>query len=165
MKAATGHATATISANHVYRYELRRTWDPLRGAVRWIMLNPSTADARTDDRTIGRCIGFTRAWGYGAIIVHNLFALRATDPRALRSHPDPIGPDNEAHLLGYTDAMMTVCAWGTGGALHGRGPAVAAALHQGGEPLHRLGVTAAGHPLHPLYLPARARPQPWEGGA
>lgn len=162
MKAATGHATAVISADRVYRYELRRTWDPARGAVRWIMLNPSTADADTDDATIRRCVAFTRAWGYGGILVHNLFALRAVNPRTLRTHPDPIGPDNAAHLYGHiTDAGMTVCAWGTGGALDCRGAIVAARLRLRGTPLHHLGVTVAGHPLHPLYLSAAARPRPW----
>ena len=51
------------------------------------MLNPSTADADHDDRTIGRCISFAKREGCGGLIVGNLFQLRATDPDELRRHP------------------------------------------------------------------------------
>jgi hypothetical protein len=59
------------------------------------MLNPSTADERRDDPTIRRCIGFSRARGFGGKTVVNLFALRTPEPRDLREHADPIGPDND----------------------------------------------------------------------
>lgn len=63
------------------------------------MLNPSIADATSNDATIRRCIGFAQSWGYGAIEVVNLFAYIATQPSELRLTPDPIDPDNDRYIL------------------------------------------------------------------
>ena len=72
---------AGISECGCYRYWLTRTWNPRRATLCWVLLNPSTADADRDDPTIRRCQGFARSWGYGGIVVVNLFAYRATDCR------------------------------------------------------------------------------------
>ncbi|TMF61888.1 MAG: DUF1643 domain-containing protein, partial [Chloroflexi bacterium] len=67
---------ATFSADRRYRYRLWRRWDGARPVVAFVMLNPSTADARRDDPTIRRCIGFAKSWGFGGVEVVNLFAYR-----------------------------------------------------------------------------------------
>src|SRR5258708_25884820 len=84
---------AVLSDDLVYRYELTRRWDS-RPMVTWVMLNPSIADAEVDDLTVTKCCGFTQRWGWGGIRVVNLFALRATNPKELHDHPDPVGPKN-----------------------------------------------------------------------
>jgi len=53
---------AVLSRDGLYRYALRRVWDPARPAVLFIGLNPSTADHRIDDPTIRRCVRFARDW-------------------------------------------------------------------------------------------------------
>jgi hypothetical protein len=142
---------AAFSRDRRYRYRLWRRWDRSRPAIAFCMLNPSTADARRDDPTIRRCIGFAREWGYGGIEVVNIFALRATDPRELRSARDPVGPRNDAFMLRAAAQSPVVIAWGVHGALRDRG-ATALRLFGPRARLLALGRTRSGAPRHPLYL-------------
>lgn len=149
MAAAAG---AVFDASRRYRYHLWRRWAERGPLVAFVMLNPSTADARHDDPTIRRCSGFARAWGFAAMTVVNLFALRATDPARLRRARDPVGGGNDGHILaaaGTCDGL--VLAWGNCGGLRGRDRAVLALL--AGHRPDCLGLTRAGQPRHPLYLP------------
>jgi hypothetical protein len=149
--------SAVLSDCGTYRYELRRVWDS-RPLVGWIMLNPSTADASVDDATIRKCMAYARAWGYGGIVVRNLYALRSIDPKALKQHPNPVGPDNWRHLAAAAQEPMTVCGWG-----NNADPLDAAYMVErflaDGLKLHALMVTKSGQPAHPLYLRADLRPQ------
>src|SRR5881396_744410 len=118
---ATVIGGATFSRDRRYRYRLWRRWDRSRAVVAFVMLNPSTADAMHDDPTIRRCIGFARNWGFGGVDVVNLFALRATDPRALRRAHDPVGPANDRHIASAgSRASLVILAWGAQGRLRGR---------------------------------------------
>jgi hypothetical protein len=158
--ATEAKSSAIISECGAYRYRLERQWDGDKATVAFLMLNPSKADASQDDPTIRRCIGFAKAWGFGGLIVGNLFALRSTDPKALYDHPDPIGPDNDQHILAIAkSARKIVCAWGTHGALHDRGREVAERLEF--FDLVALKVTVDGQPGHPLYLAADIQPRPY----
>ncbi|PND29022.1 DUF1643 domain-containing protein [Sinorhizobium sp. M4_45] len=158
MFATETKSSAVISECDAYRYRLERHWDGEKAKVAFLMLNPSTADASQDDPTIRRCIGFAKAWGFGGLIVGNLFALRSTDPKALYDHPDPIGPDNDQHILAIAkSARKIVCAWGTHGSLHDRGREVAERLEF--FDLVALKITADGQPGHPLYLAADTQPR------
>lgn len=159
---------ADISECGTYRYSLTRRWDD-RPLIGWVMLNPSTADANVDDATIRRLAGtekrpgFARRWGYGGIIVRNLYALRATDPKQLWLHPDPIGPRNNDELaLAAYNEPLTMLAWGANAPLS-RAKHVAQLLwlrsrvHE--TRLAVLGWTKSGFPGHPLYVPAEQKPE------
>src|SRR5436309_12719716 len=139
-----------------YRYWLTRTWDDARPAVCWLMLNPSTADAARDDPTIRRCMGLARRWGHGGIVVVNLFAWRATDPAELARAADPVGPDNDTVLRTRAARLRLIAAWGCKGSLLGRADAGLRLLK--GRRVECLGVTAAGQPRHPLYVPGDVLP-------
>jgi hypothetical protein len=160
---AWGHATATFSPDRVFRYRLTRTWDDAGPRVNFVMLNPSTAGAIQLDPTNRRCMGFAADWGYGGVEVTNIFAFRSTDPRGLRRADDPIGPENDAAILDAArTADLAIAAWGTHGTLHGRGDHVRAMLIDAGIELYVLRLTKAGHPGHPLYVPASTAPIRWE---
>lgn len=154
--------TATFSECGTYRYDLSRTWGPGQSAL-FIMLNPSTATADVLDPTVRRCVGFSRAWGRGGVVILNIFALRSTDPRALKTHPDPVGPENDATIARYvTDEAYdpVVAAWGVHGTLNGRSAKVAALIEAAAPwKLKCLGTTKDGHPKHPLYLAADTKPE------
>lgn len=150
------HKSAVISPCGVYRYELRRLWDAARPKVAFIGLNPSTADADLDDPTLRRCTAFARSWGYGELIMLNLFAFRATKPAELFRADDPFGPDIDDYLCrGLSVSSLVVACWGNHGVF--RGAAESIRLHAG---LHCLRLTQSGQPAHPLYLPGNLKPLP-----
>ena len=112
---------AVISDCSKYRYELHREWDKDKGKVLFIMLNPSTADAIHDDLTTIRCINFAKKWGYGGIMIGNIYPFRAKRPKHLRQwmkmrfkedYPE-IDRHNKDHVRGMAEqADIIVCAWG-----------------------------------------------------
>lgn len=147
---------AIIDATERYRYALWRTWNPDQPRVAFIMLNPSTADATHNDPTIRRCLGFAQAWGYGALDVLNLFAYRTPHPHLLRQATDPIGAENDRHLLAVAHRVQTlIFAWGNQGDFQNRQHTVIQLF----QPFNHycLGKTRLGHPCHPLYLKKTAQ--------
>jgi len=157
--------SAVFSPERLYRYSLTRRWadGPIMNVIG---LNPSTADETTDDPTIRRCIALARRNGYGALIMTNLFAFRATSPTEMKQALEPIGIDNDPAIYAATQyaSGMVVAAWGTQGAHVNRGRRVLELLRYTADvyPLWCLGVTRDGHPKHPLYLPNTANPIRYE---
>jgi hypothetical protein len=152
-----GQDAAVFSPDGAYRYMLSRIWGTEPPTV-FVMLNPSTADAAADDPTIRRCLGFARRWGSGGLVVLNLFALRATDPRVMLAHPQPVGERNDAVFEAVTSmhAYRWVAAWGVNGTHQGRDARVRELLAGEGVRLRCLNRTRDGHPQHPLYVRADA---------
>ena len=155
------YATANISSCGRYRYDLSRTWDTAKPAVLFVGLNPSTANESIDDPTIRRLIGYAQQWGYGRLLVGNLFALRSPTPTSLFSAPNPVGnPANDAALLRLTgQAELIVAAWGNDGVYLNRSHDVQDLLKS--YPLHCLKKNKSGEPSHPLYLKKILRPIPF----
>lgn len=150
----------------MYRYDLVRQESELSqfSAVPtgvFVMLNPSTADAAIDDPTIRRCWAFAQAWGKKKLIVLNLYACRATDPRDIMEFDDPVGPLNDQYLIDAGKAYPEfVVAWGKN-APKERVKQVVEMLTSNGAKLFCLGTNKDGSPKHPLYLRADAQLVPW----
>ena len=110
---------AIISDCNKYRYELHREWDKKKGKVLFIMLNPSTADGVEDDLTTIRCMNFAKKWGYGGIMIGNIYPFRAKRPKNLRKwlkEHNGVGIANWENQCSIQDmageADIIVCAWG-----------------------------------------------------
>lgn len=154
----TEHRSAAFSPCRKYRYALHVIWDSSLLICNFIGLNPSTADEFKDDPTIRRCKGYCRSWGYGGLIMTNLFAFRATDPKAMMQAEDPVGPENDGYLATIAVAsFLRIAAWGNLGSFKGRGAHMATVLPE----LMCLGVSKEGYPKHPLYLRADLKPIPF----
>lgn len=149
---------ADISECGQYRYRLWRDgWSEDDRACLFIMLNPSTADAMTDDPTIRKCVGFCQRWGYGMLMVCNLFAFRSTRPAGLLATGDPCGPMNDAFLREETDAAhRIVLAWGSHTGLRDlvsrRRFALRPLFDRHSAKTVTLGRAKDGSPRHPLML-------------
>jgi hypothetical protein len=126
------------------------------------MLNPSTADAFQLDPTNRRCVGFAQTWGFGALVTTNIFAFRSTNPAGLRTANDAVGPENNKMIVAAAkNADLVIAAWGTYGELQDRNNAVRGMLTEAGIELHKLRLTKAGHPGHPLYVAGDILPTLW----
>ena len=116
------HKHAIIPKCERYRYKLTRTWDEDKGKVLFIMLNPSTANHIQNDLTTIRCINFAEKWGYGGIMIGNIYPFRAKRPKDLKKWL------NEGHDYAFwksgdnnrncveemaEKADLIVCAWGS----------------------------------------------------
>lgn len=157
--------TAHLSRCGTYRYELTRSWAPEQGRVCWIMLNPSTADAEQDDPTLRRCIHFTTAWGYGELVVVNLYPFRSPHPTDLwrwtqwEQRQDWPARDAQYYVnlpivvARAKNAGLVAAAWGNGARDLAHVDHVLEKIQAGLEPwpdLHCLGTTSSGAPKHPM---------------
>ncbi len=166
MKDLPGNIKSTAifgGSNNEYRYVLTRVWDESLPAIAFLMLNPSTADERKDDPTVAKCRRLATRWGYGALHVLNLFAIRATDPRDMKRHPYPIGSVNSSHIVRVAKDIRVIAAWGNHGSHRGRAAVVCRCLREYQIPLFCLRVTKQGEPQHPLYIPENIEPQEYHG--
>ena len=172
---------AGFSADGQYRWWLRRRWPGGTGTLVFIGLNPSAADGRRDDPTLRRLIGFGRGWGYGELVVLNLFARVSASPAVLRRVRDPIGASNDLELKSWCGrwagqtSIDLWCGWGGSGSFLGRDQQVLAWLdgfrqqrqqrHPAASPPFCIGLTRGAQPRHPLYTSAdlTLRPFIWAG--
>ena len=162
---------AIFSPCRRYRYVLWRNWNLSQPAVLFIGLNPSTADETVNDPTMRRCLDFAKAWGYGGMIVTNLFAYRATKPKDLRDAKEPIGPECDRWIStlcqysvyqeGTAYGKDIILFWGNHGKWLGRDRAILQLIHPIEPNPHCLAITKQGQPAHPLYLPKSLTPIPY----
>lgn len=158
---------AYFSPCGTWRYWLSRMFAGSDGPVGLVvMVNPSTADNKTDDPTIQSLIRRARIWGWGGFYVVNMAAFCSSHPDDLlvpARSPDPVGPENDATIARLAAQVAAgggkfVAAWGASvdfsdphgrPELRGRVAGVLGALTALGEVLC-LGRSGNGSPTHPL---------------
>lgn len=152
---------AHFSDDDTYRYYLEWSWAS-RPFLNACLLNPSTATHEVLDPTVNGLIKRAQKWGFGGVVVVNLFAFRATSPSEMKRAANPVGPDNDAvlhRIVNELEPDNTILAgWGNHGRFNGREEAVLKLL---GNKISVLGINANRTPKHPLYVSHSALPVPW----
>lgn len=170
-----------FSEDRRYRYRLGLRWGP-GPLINFLLVNPSIATKDRPDPTWTRCLTRARMLAAakpgdfsarliahlrrrgepGGVVLTNPFALVSTDPAALYTEPDPIGPENDRHIVEVAqEAAIVICGWGTNGAHLNRGRHVKTMLQDLRIDLYALGFTKDKHPAHPLYLSYDLEPVSW----
>lgn len=164
-----------------YRYLLRRVippdmWAQKHGLVLWLLLNPSTAerdnvmgDPKKDDQTTRKVVSQSIQWGYGEVMIANLYAYRATKPAELWAQlaagADVVGPENEQNIIvAAARAEAIVCGWGRlPRQAHARSDAVLETLWSQSQhqELFCMGHNGDGSPAHPCFAPYVKEPVLW----
>ena len=131
---------ARMSPCQRYRYELWRRWSVGPNKMLFIGLNPSTADACEDDRTVSRLIRLAQTQDFDSLHVLNLFALRAANPSVMLAASEPIGRDNNPTLRRACNDKSASCTlvagWGTKATHRGRSHTVLNLLKELGHPVY-----------------------------
>ncbi len=172
-------AEAALSSCGAYRWLLHRpiqSSDQIskqRRVLLFVGLNPSRADGRRDDPTMRRLQGFAHQWGYHHLVVLNLFARISPSPSLLCRCAEPIGAENDLILHSWFQQWAQQpewdlwLGWGVGGGLRQRDKAVLTMLNGISDrrgalpPPFVTGLTKAGYPRHPLYLPSDVQRVAW----
>lgn len=158
------HGDARLSSCGQYRWTLRRWWRA-GPHLCFCGLNPSTADHEKNDPTVLRWIHFANAWGFAGFVAVNLYPLRTPNAEACRRWSDWLnnGPDYyaldalAANLQVVAehaqDAAMFVACWGAAawdGEWIERVIEEVQTADDDPMPIHCLGKTAGGAPIHPM---------------
>lgn len=152
-----------------YRYAATYQNGLHRGPRRRLMvvgMNPSTATHQQFDPTVAKLWRLAMRMSFSDLLMTNVYAYRATDPKGLRHVDDPAGVYNRTTLdtLGAQADMILMA--------HGEPKTKAFAAEafwirelflQRGYPMFILQLTRNGWPAHPLYLKNSLQPVPWDG--
>ncbi len=163
--------TAVFEPTDDYRVELRRIWNAALPLLVVCMLNPSTADDNGNDPTILTLIHFARLWGYGGLLVVNLYSFCSSSPVTMLSAIDPIGPRNRLYVgkaIAYANGTTKriLVAWGNDGTNAPLKPWIIDHCLASQVRMTCLGMTASGEPKHPMArglhrIPRDKQPEDW----
>lgn len=155
---------ADISDCSEYRLALGREADALTwmsSTVLFVLNNPSTADAQTDDPTVNRGWAYSQRWGYDRMVFCNVNPHRSTDPALAKIPPEEVLNTNDLVLQSWgARADFVVAAWGVKAnkVLVERAVDVLLSVTK----LHMLELSKDGTPKHPLYLKGSLVPLLWK---
>ena len=152
---------ATFNETLSYRYELLIRWSdgPL---LVMCACNPSVASHERSDPTVTRQCERAARLGFGAFLMLNAFAIRATDPRVMLKAADPYGEWRDAQCLVDSyfrhGGAQFIAAWGAHAKHRNRHVELVEAFTDAGIPIYALARTKLGWPHHPLYLAYEKKP-------
>lgn len=158
------NSEAGISSDGKYRWWLFRCWAASLPLIIWIMMNPSTADHQKNDPTILKIIRYSRKWGFGAVLVLNIYAFRSSKPENLPQVLDEaVGKSNDWWIrtifrFAVRKKVPVICAWGV--KHKERGAQVRVVADEAGLRLMCLELALNAEPKHPRFLSEDLRPRP-----
>jgi hypothetical protein len=165
--------SAVISDCGLFRSELRRDWDDGLPLLPVCMLNPSTADHEREDPTLLALIWFAKLWGYGGLLIVNLYDFRASKPEEMFAAPVKLSLEGERRAMqalfyARDNGGRMLAAWGNAGA--DRATFYADHARCNGVELICLGTTQSGAPKHPMArgqhrIPRDQQPIIWRAAA
>ncbi|KAA2218276.1 DUF1643 domain-containing protein [Maribacter flavus] len=103
---------ALFSRDKKYRYALWRVWDTEAPSVMFIGLNPSTANENENDPTIRKVIKYAKDWGFGGVIMCNLFTYVSAYPEDLIHCKDSLEENIKVLNSAEWYCSHVVFAWG-----------------------------------------------------
>lgn len=139
---------AEFSEDRKFRYQLTRIWDDTLPIAMCVGLNPSTANADTNDPTINKLIALMKHNGYGGFHMMNLFSLISSKPEALSNHPNPVDKADQYNFNVVQVCDALIFCWGN----------FKQAQHRAKKYIQKypdalcFGKNANGSPKHPLFL-------------
>lgn len=161
---------AVLSDDRLHRYWLARIWTRALPVLVVCMFNPSTADGQRDDPTVLRLCAWAKRWGYGGILVVNLYSLRTSDPHNVHGREREAFGDAQPEAwaaaldIAAKQGSPVLVAWGALGSHWAAKPFLAAAADL---KLICLGLTNDGRPKHPMArgrsrVPDEQKPLPFD---
>jgi hypothetical protein len=147
----------------LYRWWLFRCWAANLPLIIWIMMNPSTADHTKNDPTILKVIRYSTKWGFGAVLVLNIYAFRSSRPENLpQKMKEAVGLSNNwwiRTIFAYAAKknIPVICAWGV--KHKERGCQVRQMANDASLELQCLEVALNGEPKHPRFLSEDLHPR------
>lgn len=136
-----------------HRLSLWRIWDREKAFIAFIGLNPSTANASSDDPTIRRVTSIAKELGYGGIYMLNLFTYISTDPKKLNVYEGNLPESNTCMIEATNKCSTVIFAWGNF-KVFGRDIEVGK-MYKYAKALH---INKNGSPKHPLYCKTNIQP-------
>jgi hypothetical protein len=155
---------AEFSHDRKHRYRLWRQLCPVPLPVAClIMCNSSDGDEDNNDPTIRISSNAFRSFGFGKMVVLNLFARVSSNPAELAVCEQPVGLLNDRILFQEAaEASMVVCAWGLTEYTRQRAAYVVGELLEMKLDLYAFGIAKDGTPYHPMHYArsGKALPMP-----
>ena len=172
------NSNAAFSECGLYRWSLTRKISYKQNKLLFIGLNPSIAGKQLNDPTTNRIINFSKEWGYGRLLMINLFARITKDPVQLKNYPNPVGDKNDIEIFlrmqcwANDRSWHLWLGWGSKGKFMNRNQEVISLIRKFYiETFQRfknvdgplvVGLTKQGDPIHPLYVSSREKLKPFE---